>query len=50
MNEKITATAELELKNAEIQKLHLQLKEYEYVKENYLEYQEQAKVRTCLHL
>lgn len=42
--EKNSATAELELKNAEIQKLHFKLKELEYIKENYIEYQEQSKV------
>ncbi|XP_044744897.1 mitotic spindle assembly checkpoint protein MAD1 [Coccinella septempunctata] len=42
---KSSAVGELEQKNAEIQKLQLQLKEYEYVKENYLEYQEQAKTQ-----
>ncbi|XP_045460678.1 mitotic spindle assembly checkpoint protein MAD1 [Harmonia axyridis] len=43
--EKNSATAELELKNAEIQKLHFKLKELEYIKENYIEYQEQSKTQ-----
>ncbi|KAK9878489.1 hypothetical protein WA026_022384 [Henosepilachna vigintioctopunctata] len=44
--EKNSAITELEMKNNEIQKLKLQMKEYDYIKENYLEFQEQAKTQS----
>ncbi|KAL3287384.1 hypothetical protein HHI36_001857 [Cryptolaemus montrouzieri] len=45
LNERASAVTELEMKNKELQKLKLQMKEYDYIKENYLEYQEQSKTQ-----
>lgn len=45
LKEKNVNSSALDLKDQEIQKLKLIIKDYDYVKENYLEYQEKAKTQ-----